>query len=113
MTTWQTTFLVEPWPDTPWDRGGLETWRRASAQHSYALVAHQRSFRVSVAIEAAEEGEAVVAGRERVLAFFPPARYTIRNPTSAPSSRNRRLLHAGAALFLRQAAAAVDRHGRA
>ena len=109
MTTWKTTFLVEPWPDTPWDARDLGLWRTASPVHSYATVADHRSVRVSTASEAAEEGTAVAAGREDVNAFFPPSRYTVQNPSSGPSVSTRRWRLAGAALFLRRADAGLFR----
>jgi len=102
MTTWTTTFRVEPWLDTPWDRRDLELWQDASALQTYATEEHRRGVLVTVAVDATDEGTAIAAGRERVDAFFPPSRYTIQNPHTAPSDERHRLLQAGAALFLRQ-----------
>jgi hypothetical protein len=100
MATWELTYLVEPWPDTPWDRRDLGRWEGAAAQHSYATVADRRSVRVSTAIEAEEEGAAIAAGRARVEEFFPPSRYTVQNPQAGPqASEAHRLLRAGAAYY--------------
>lgn len=103
MTTWATTFRVEPLLDTPWDRRDLELWRNASALHTYAAEEHRRGVLVTATVDATDEGIAIAAGRERVDAFFPPSRYTIQNPHTAPSEERHRLLQAGADLFLRQA----------
>jgi hypothetical protein len=109
MTMWTMTFLVEPWPDTPWDRRDLERWQQESAQHTYTIVKDRRNVEISTTCEADNETAAIAAGRAQVDAFFPPSRYTVQNPQVGRSADTQRMLRAGAALFLRNTAATIFR----
>jgi hypothetical protein len=109
MTTWNMTFLIEPWPDTPWDRRDLERWEREAPHHTYAIVKDRRNVEVSTTSEAADEEAAIAAGRAQVDAFFPPWRYAVQNPQVGPSTDAQRMRKAGAALFLRNSAATMFR----
>ncbi|MGI8913444.1 MAG: hypothetical protein ACR2JY_06605 [Chloroflexota bacterium] len=109
MMTWTMTFLVEPWPDTPWDRRDLERWQQDSEQHSYTIVKDRRNVEINTTCEAADETSAIAAGRAQVDAFFPPSRYAVQNPQVGRSTDTQRMLRAGAALFLRNTAATVFR----
>jgi hypothetical protein len=109
MMTWTMTFLVEPWPDTPWDRRDLERWQQDSPQHTYTIVKDRRNVEINTTCEAADEGAAIAAGRAQVDAFFPPSRYAVQNPQAGRSADTQRMLRAGAALFLRNTAATIFR----
>ncbi|HEY8743315.1 MAG TPA: hypothetical protein VIU62_09460 [Chloroflexota bacterium] len=111
MMTWTMTFLVEPWPDTPWDRRDLERWQQDSSQHTYTIVKDRRNAEISTTCEAPDEATAIAAGRAQVDAFFPRSRYAVQNPQVGPATDTQRMLKAGAALFLRNTAATVFRKG--
>jgi ferric-dicitrate binding protein FerR (iron transport regulator) len=101
MPTWRLTFLVEPFPDTPWDRRELERWRQTAPDHAYAAVAQRRSVQISLDVDAEEERAAIAAGRAQVDASFPPWRYNVQNPP-APGvvAATQRALAAGVAAHL-------------
>lgn len=104
MPTWRPTFLVEPFPDTPWDRRALERWRRAAPGQAYADVAGRRSVAISLDVDAAEERAAIAAGRARVDAGFPPWRYHVQNPPEpAVTAAAKQALAAGVAAHWRHA----------
>lgn len=109
MPTWDTTFAVEPFPDTPWDRRDLTLWQDASAHHTFTPRDHRRSVQITARLTAADERTAVAAGREEVNAFFPPSRYWVQNPRIPPSARAHQLLLDGAALYLRGAGSVAFR----
>lgn len=103
MPTWRPTFLVEPFPDTPWDRRALERWRQTDPGNDYVAVAKRRSVQISLAIEADEEGTAITAGRAQVDASFPSWRYNVQNPPApGVSLATKQALAAGVAAHLRR-----------